>query len=534
MGEVRLENARSVQENVRRRPPTLPLTPLVPLRTIALVNANADSRRTATCDVALFLALALLFRLFYLFAMPRILDTADAVHYLDTAEHFASGDFFGFNPKIPVLYPLLAAMAHFLVRDYEWACNIVSLVASTLLIIPLYGLARDLHGRSTARTAALLAAVWPWLIDYACRVAPDALGCTLWFLSIWLLARGMRRGGAWLVAAPFAFFALHLTRPEGTALVAAAVVGGIFLSLDPATFRVDRQGLKRLGLFVVPVIVLLVVHAVYMRMVTGQTTMNYRAQFVVRDFDLVLMLSTAVKTFAEVLPLMLGPALLLFIGVGFFHRDTERNRDFRLEAFVLWFALCQWGLSLFVLSAEPRYLMSVIVTLSIWSARGMVLVARDAAGLRWGRVLRLLPAAFAISLMLAGTAITVGAEHIGQRAQTPHEYKEVGRWMKENLEPGLIFTRKPQVGYYAGMQTAGPDLTDTLDEAIARAKRMGARYMVVDERNTAQMVRGIAPLLDPANAPPSLRLLKEFSQYPQSRVVVYEIVGPAGEAPGGS
>jgi len=498
------------------------------------VNANADSRRTATCDVALFLALAFVFRLFYLFAMPRILDTADAVHYLDTAEHFASGDFFGFNPKIPILYPLLAAIVSFVVSDFEWACNIVSLVASTLLIIPLYGLARDLHGRSTARITGLLAAVWPWLIDYACRVAPDALGCTLWFLSLWLLARGLRWGGAWLAAAPFAFFALHLTRPEGTALFGAAVAGGVFLSVDPATFRVDKQGLKRVGLFVLPMILLLAAHAVYMRMVTGQATMNYRAQFIVRDFDLVLMLSTAVKTFAEVLPLMLGPALLLFIGVGFFHRDAERSRDSRLEAFVLWFALCQWGLSLFVLSAEPRYLMSVIVALSIWSARGIVLVARDAAGLRWGRALRLLPVAFAISLMLAGTAITVGAEYIGERARTPHEYKEVGRWMKENLEPGLIFTRKPQIGYYAGMQTTGPDLVDTLDEAVARAKRVGARYVVVDERYTAHMIPGIAPLLDPANAPPDLRLLKEFSQYPQSRVVVYEVVEPAGEAPGGS
>jgi hypothetical protein len=95
--------------------------------------------------------------------------------------------------------------------------------------------------------------------------------------------------------------------------------------------------------------------------------------------------------------------------------------------------------------------------------------------------------------------------------------------MKENLDKGLIFTRKPQVGYYAGMPSTGPDLNDTLAQAIERAKSVHARYMVVDERYTAKMVPGMAPLLDPALAPSTLRLLNIFDPYPESRVVVYEI-----------
>ena len=68
----------------------------------------------------LFLGLAFLFRAAYLFATPRIIDSADAIHYIDTAKHFVAGDFWQFNAKIPILYPLFAALAHFFVADYEW------------------------------------------------------------------------------------------------------------------------------------------------------------------------------------------------------------------------------------------------------------------------------------------------------------------------------------------------------------------------------------------------------------------------------
>jgi 4-amino-4-deoxy-L-arabinose transferase-like glycosyltransferase len=152
------------------------------------VEANNDTKNSALRDFALFLALALAYRIVYLLLMPRVLDSADAIHYIDTAKHFASGDFWGFNAKIPVLYPLLAALVHGIVDDYEWSCLAVSLIASTLLVIPTYALSRDLHGQPVARVMALLVAIWPWLVDYASRVGPDALGCTLWFFSVWMLA----------------------------------------------------------------------------------------------------------------------------------------------------------------------------------------------------------------------------------------------------------------------------------------------------------------------------------------------------------
>jgi hypothetical protein len=196
----------------------------------------------------------------------------------------------------------------------------------------------------------------------------------------------------------------------------------------------------------------------------------------------------------------------------------------RLEVFVLFYAFCQWFLSLFVLSPEPRYQMSVLIVLSMWSALGIWAVSRRARALPFGRLLQWAPAASLVLLMLFGVALTLAADRMHRQPTKPLEYKTAGLWMRDNLEPGLVFSRKPQIAYYAGMRSTGPDLDDSLQGAIERAEKAGARYVVVDERYTAQMAPGMAPLLDPQLAPAGLRLLKQFDLYPRSRVVIYEVV----------
>lgn len=471
-------------------------------------------------DCALLVALALSLRTAYLLVTPRILDSADAIHYIEAARHFATGDFVGFNAKIPILYPMLGALAHFLNSDYEWALAFVSLAASTLLILPVYALSRDLHGARAARTACILISVWPWLIDYASRPGPDALGCTLWFSSVWLFSRALRRGGLWIAAALVSFIALHLTRAEGTVLIAAAFVGAFILILDP------RSGsLRRFIPFAVGCVVCLAAYAAYMHFVTGSATVNYRIQFILHDFSFPRFASAALRSFSDVLPVMIGPVPLLFAGVGLFHRrrDDMFPRDLRLEFFVLFFAAAQWFISLFVLSTEPRYLMSVVVTFGLWAARGISLVSDDWAKHAWGRFVRWLPIAGTVFLMLIGSVASIGVHFLDRQPTQPVEYKTVGLWMRDNLPPGLIFTRKPQVGYYADMPTTGPNKRDTLAQAIERAKSVHARYVVVDERYSVKIVPGIAPLLDPALAPKDLIHLKTFDPYPASRVQVYAV-----------
>jgi len=109
---------------------------------------------------------AFAFRLLFLLAMPRVVDSPDAVHYIQLAERFAEGKWFAPHARLPVLLPLLGSFFYPLIGNMEWACRLVSFLASGLLIVPVYGLSRHMHGARTARLAAFLVAIWPWLADY--------------------------------------------------------------------------------------------------------------------------------------------------------------------------------------------------------------------------------------------------------------------------------------------------------------------------------------------------------------------------------
>ena len=468
-------------------------------------------------DLAWLLALALAYRVAFVLLSPRVLYFPDAIHYVETARDLAMGGFFGYNPKIPVFYPALGALTHWAIPDMEWALRTVSMVFGTALVVPVYLLARDLHGRGPARLAAAIVAIWPWLADFSAGVATEATAVFLWFSGVWFFARGMRGNGLWLIGALACFFGLHLTRPEGTFILAAAFPAAFVLYWPE-----EKKRLWRLLPFAAAVVALLAAHTLYLRRLTGAATVNYRVGFILEEFDFVRFGQTVLTTSHEVLPVMLGPIMLLFLGAGFF--IVRERRDIRLELFVLVFCAAQWGVTQFVLSAEPRYLMAPIIVLSTWACAGIVFVQRRAATLPGSlRCLRFLPSAALIAAMLFNGALTVGSEHLGRTPRQPREYKEAGEWMAANLEPGLIFTRKPQIAHYAHMPSTGPALDDTLEGAIVRAREAGARYIVADERYCTPAMR---PLLDPENAPAGLRHLNTFDRWPGARVVVYEVVFP--------
>lgn len=470
------------------------------------------------------LGLALLFRLVFLLAMPRVLDTADAIHYVETAAHLARGDFLGYDPKIPVFYPLLGALAHGIIGNLEWACRIVSFVTSVLTVVPVYLLARELHGPETARIAGIIVALWPWLADYACRVSTEATAVLLWFSAVCLFVRGLRQGGPALYASALCCFALALTRPEGLAILACTLPAFTILQWKPG-----RAAWGQYGRFAAPGILFVVLNMVYVRLLSGATTASYRAGFILAEFDIQRFVQTAVHSFSDVVPVMLGPILFLFLGVGLI-QPRAGGRDLRAETCVLFFAAAQWGVSLFVLSPAPRYLMATLLVLAIWSARGMVLAGRQMAAWQPERPwLSRLPVAALVAFFLAHAAITVGSEHLGRQPREPREYKEAGLWMAAHVEPGLIFTRKPQVGFYAGMPSTGPAPDDSLEGALARARGAGAAYVVVDERYTAAMAPALRPLLEDGPAPAGLERLKAFDTYPQSRVVIYALKPAAVE-----
>ncbi|GMV99132.1 MAG: hypothetical protein AMXMBFR84_02710 [Candidatus Hydrogenedentota bacterium] len=478
---------------------------------------------------ALVLA-AFAYRIAYWLLLGRVIDTADAIHYLNAAQTFAEGGFLSADPRIPPLYPLLTACLGGLLQVHlETAACLISLAAGSLALVPICGIARKLHGPSSARVMALLFILWPWLVDCAARVSPDALAILLWFSGLLAFAKAVRGEGSFWKPAVL-YFLLHLTRPEGVLIAVASCAASVAL--------IDRETRTTLGarplrwasgllLFAT----MFAGYLLWMRAATGEFVLSPRIGQPAEALQYALVdrgkdtAKAFLQLFSHTLPVMLGPYLLCLAGFGLLHTHPAIRRDFRLECFLLLMASAQFVVAGLSTHAEPRYLMATTVALSIFACRGMII-----AGDAWGHkhhLLRRAPVWVLALLLVAGMAAVAAPRWMGRMSYQPIEYKIAGEWMKAHLEPGLVFTRKPQVGYYAGMPTTGPAQTDTLDQAIDRAQAAGARYFVVDERYSTQMVPSLKPLLDPAHAPPELKLVEAgLSPLAEARIVIYEIVAP--------
>lgn len=136
-----------------------------------------------------------------------VLDFDEAYYYILGTNLF-SGNGFCLNglshTAFPPLYPALVGLASLFTSSIRLATSSVSAIAGALLPLPIYFLARDVHGRRAGGIAAVAAAVFPVLffvaasgVAYPLRMyfGSEPLYVTLLvtaILFVWLFAR---RGG---------------------------------------------------------------------------------------------------------------------------------------------------------------------------------------------------------------------------------------------------------------------------------------------------------------------------------------------------
>lgn len=483
-------------------------------------NANNDIGVPAKAAAAWLLA-ALAVRAMFAALTPNVIDSADSILYLETADALARGAIHDAYPRIPWLYPAFAAAASFVFRNIELAAVAVSFLAGSLLIVPVYLLSRRMHGVRAANYAALLIALWPWYVDYSTRVAPEMLYCLSVFGSAALLSATLRHGGLYKPGLAAALVGIYLSRPEGLITAAALILSGFLL------YRRSKQTLWRLVGVAAAFCAVVVLHLIVMRAIAERAGVPPRLTpdslahaLIERGAD---SLRAGATLLVYTLPVMLGPLLIGLAAIGtLVQRGQPRERS--LERTLLVVAGAQWLSAALSTFAEPRYIMVTVLVAGLWAARGAAVLHEMLAMSPRFQLLRPVPAASIVTLMTAGLTMNVLPPMLGRMSYKPLEYKIAGQWMREHLDPGIVFSRKPQVGYYARMRTTGPAPDDTLDVVRQRMIDAGARYLVVDERYSTEMIPALRPLLEPANAPAWLRVIRaDLSPYPQARLVIYEL-----------
>ncbi|MCC6155857.1 MAG: glycosyltransferase family 39 protein, partial [Candidatus Hydrogenedentes bacterium] len=352
------------------------------------MSEQISETQSAAHECLAWVAAAFVVRAIFFFITPQVIDSADSILYLEAAQKFSDGNFCNVYPRIPHLYPLLTAALSHVTADIETAAIAISFMCGCFLIVPVFLLSIVLHDRPSARVAALTVTIWPWLVDYSCRVAPEALYCLFWFESLRAALGAMDGNRKLAFILPIFVAALYLSRPEGILIAPALLAAGFMFSTN------KRAAVLHLLPACLVLVMIALVHYAYVQHLVAQTGIASRLTANAVQYSLVDRgrdtAATAMRLVFVVTPTMMG-VLGIFAVVGIAAKSTTRDR--RAEFMVAFLALAQFAAAAMSTFAEPRYVMATIIAISLWSARGAaILAAKAAASARW-RALRFAPAA---------------------------------------------------------------------------------------------------------------------------------------------
>lgn len=156
--------------------------------------------------------------------------STEEFEYLRLAQNIVNGNsYIGLYGNLQTvhlpLYPAAVAFLEFLLGDIFLSGIIVSVVAGTLLPIPLYYLARKCYGAGAATLAAILAALFPYLIWISTQTYSESLFLTLMATALLFGVLTFDFKNATIpVMAGVAFGLAYLARPTALYLMAPTML----------------------------------------------------------------------------------------------------------------------------------------------------------------------------------------------------------------------------------------------------------------------------------------------------------------------
>lgn len=536
-------------------------------------HPTSGKRGEALLLLGLILA-ALALRLAYL---PTELSvTPDGTYYLSIGRALIGGNLeAGLSDYWPPLYPLLIGLASLVVHPLELAGRIVSVIAGTLLLLPLYALARSTFGSRTAWIAAGIAAVHPALIVDSVKVLSEATYTFLFLCALWLGSNAVfRHRRRYAALTGLALAACYLVRPESFLfgpLFVLLILGFGFWERRPA-----KEAAWLAGIFAVVFLAASLPYIGYLKHETGEWTISGKlatnfffrpnprslidGKITYQDLSvggkprprfetpaeqpdeggapvarglsqrLMKIVRNVTSQLETSIPAVVSPPFLVLFGLGLARRDRSPGQGRREWLLIAFGCSTLAGYALTIPLA--RYLTPLVPLALCWIAAGVLvlerqwvdsrLAQRSPVGLR-GRLI--VPGILLALLAVMFPALSKPFRTPGHGQ--PVELRLAGEWIRDNGRPDpLILADYPVVGFYAGgTHYYLPDAP--VDELLEYTRRREADYLVLTLPQ-----RRKAGISDPnellAAEPERLRLVYESHEIPGVEVFVIEVVGGEG------
>jgi hypothetical protein len=529
--------------------------------------------------VAGFTAIAFLTRLAALRLRPIL--TPDGVYYATMGKLLAAGNFKeGLSTFWAPLYPFLVGVSSLVFRDIETGGKSVSILAGSLLVIPVYLLARTLYGKDTASIGAFLIAVNPTLIQYSTRLLTESTYTLLLAVVLYAGLTALTGGG---ITAFFsvgaALGACYLIRPEAigyTGLMLALALCGRLRgdSLPPSeVLRYAVSLVAGFSLLALPYIL-------FLRRATGRWTISEKLRAHVHSTEswetnwfglpqgwqttladrlyagvsekggaphtgetvmaasqsLREMIRRSLEALKLEIQLMvyrvIPPQFMAPMGLGLF------RTDWRKEIYLLSFASATLvGYALCPDDVSDRLLVPLLPLQLCWAAKGIAGVEKRLAGLlsrlRFLKALSFRNPAplrpLVLTLMSLSLLPSLAYNLMTVPPKQQLEYRRAGAWVKEHsVTPARVMATDPYTAFYAGRRHLYLP-AEGYAAVIEHARCQKVDYLVIDEGVVSKGRWGnneyarLRFLLDEQSHHPELKLVYKFDGLPNRKLLIFTL-----------
>lgn len=516
--------------------------------------------------LVLIVFVSLFYKVFILLNSQLSFYSDDAI-YATLAKFLMQGEFNKFfHPFWQPLFPALSAFVYLFVQNWEISLRLVSVLAGSLICVPLYYLSKIFLPKNHALAVAFLATFTSPLLEASLAPLSDMLSTLLIICAIATASASLFKNENKLFITSSIFFGLaFLARPEATMLFALTTSFTILYkivkktSLKPILFSIlifstvispyvisNKLTLGKLALSPKFSAQIQQEHAFKIHenettwaQEVWATTPNYQSNYFSGStayisknifwlWDWFFIKAEGWKTnfinnFAvwSLVPILLGIAYLL------------RNKQLLWPAiYILYLLIIFIPISIF---STPfpfiRYLLWVSIIITLFFYVGTKAAADNLTRKIKNKLFKkysfLIPA---LSLfLLPSFSFTQAVNPISYSKSFTNNYfreeiTKAGIWIKENAENPhpKIMMRREGVEFYANGQTIYLPQELTLEHALSYAKKYNTDYLIAWEEELA-FEKNLSILLDPQFK--SDGLINEY-QYPQEnpKIIIYRII----------
>ncbi len=501
----------------------------------------------------------------------------DGVWYVRIAKNIIAGKGISVNVGVPYVdhppfYPLLIGIANLCFKDLELSGHLVSILAFSLTVIPLFFLTKAIYGGETPHWVSLLFATNGFLLIHSNLVLAESLFVLLVMIQIYLVHQVIQgeRGGTARLGILMGILAgiTYLTRPEGLLFYLAGILS---ISLLAPQSHIEKNKLAALSfvtflIFLVPYLTFIYrnTHRIQLsgaiteifvkrqldvarpgqyletaKIYEGLTSDKTRLKldelkekfnlihYLVKDHFALLKsgFGSMIWRLLELSKYLFGGIGFLFVGASLLSVPWDQKRR-KSELLLLIFLLTVVP-QLFGIFHPKRFFLYLPFFL-IWMGNGIEVLRNWARqSFHLSEKASLIVAFGACSIFILASAWYL--EKDIKNDPTTFEYKEMGTWMKNNIpriEEERVASQHPSVIFYSGAKILNPPYlpyVDRFEDFLTYMAYQQAKYFVVSESLELPALESYRFLLDETKPlPPGIS--RKHTVKAKKKTILYEIL----------